>query len=630
MLKPFSASGRAFRRFALAVFIFICIFCGGAFAAKAETIVTDEQGLLNAINSTETLIIVANDITLTRQYQITRDLTIQSSAGATLTWGGAAYNTVFAVQNNAHFTLESIALDGNGLAVILVKVYGTTFTMNDGTVLKNLLGSSAGKAVIIGDGLDPGVGGTFHMNGGLITGVRVDSPVLCYNGTINMSENASISDNNATAIALVGSTLNMTENATISDNTTPRVGAGVLAGGGSVINMGLHEGDTPRIANNTSTNNYGGGLYLDASELNMGFGASISGNTAQTMAGGVALGRSTLTMNGNAQVSGNTTRQGVGGGIIASGSTVHMSDHAAVFGNAVMADDGRGGGIFLQSASSLMTISDSAAVYDNSAAFGAGIFLHVETELQMSGGAVHGNVAHLDGGGVYSRGKATISGGIADGNRTVNGNGGGVYLTSEGSAVISATAITNNIAPNGYGGGIYSEISADYPNLSTDIGTRFYGNRASVAYVPPENAWTLYPQIRFASVSINAHPLNNYDINFTDTEVLLFNMSYENNGGTGYYVGPDTTPSHTVMVLSPEEAGISRVGHTFSGWNTAPDGSGQSYRPGDTMVLNNDVTLYAQWRVKHASLWWFFLTLGLSIVLMMTCFCFKQRKHCCE
>ncbi|MCC8123252.1 MAG: InlB B-repeat-containing protein, partial [Oscillospiraceae bacterium] len=38
-----------------------------------------------------------------------------------------------------------------------------------------------------------------------------------------------------------------------------------------------------------------------------------------------------------------------------------------------------------------------------------------------------------------------------------------------------------------------------------------------------------------------------------------------------------------------------RPGFTFTGWNTAPDGSGTAYQPGDTILITGDVVLYAQW-----------------------------------
>ena len=40
-----------------------------------------------------------------------------------------------------------------------------------------------------------------------------------------------------------------------------------------------------------------------------------------------------------------------------------------------------------------------------------------------------------------------------------------------------------------------------------------------------------------------------------------------------------------------------RIGYTFTGWNTQPDGSGTAYRPGDSIILSQPITtLYAQWQ----------------------------------
>ena len=40
-------------------------------------------------------------------------------------------------------------------------------------------------------------------------------------------------------------------------------------------------------------------------------------------------------------------------------------------------------------------------------------------------------------------------------------------------------------------------------------------------------------------------------------------------------------------------------GYTFTGWNTAPDGSGDTYQPGDGFVLAEKTNvLYAQWKKK--------------------------------
>ena len=46
---------------------------------------------------------------------------------------------------------------------------------------------------------------------------------------------------------------------------------------------------------------------------------------------------------------------------------------------------------------------------------------------------------------------------------------------------------------------------------------------------------------------------------------------------------------------------FTRQGYTFTGWNTAADGSGTSYAEGDSLIVNADVTLYAQWKKNAAA-----------------------------
>lgn len=70
---------------------------------------------------------------------------------------------------------------------------------------------------------------------------------------------------------------------------------------------------------------------------------------------------------------------------------------------------------------------------------------------------------------------------------------------------------------------------------------------------------------------------------------------YDANGGTGSYTAPDINAGDTDTVLSPADTGISRDGYTFTVWNTRADGSGTDYAPGDSITLNGDATLYAQW-----------------------------------
>ena len=73
-------------------------------------------------------------------------------------------------------------------------------------------------------------------------------------------------------------------------------------------------------------------------------------------------------------------------------------------------------------------------------------------------------------------------------------------------------------------------------------------------------------------------------------------ITYNSNGGAGTMSDPSspyTKGSSTVTVLS--NSFTAPTGMSFVNWNTAEDGSGISYDPGDTFDATDDVTLYAQW-----------------------------------
>lgn len=83
---------------------------------------------------------------------------------------------------------------------------------------------------------------------------------------------------------------------------------------------------------------------------------------------------------------------------------------------------------------------------------------------------------------------------------------------------------------------------------------------------------------------------------------------YDSNGGGGYmapsvhmyndavvYEGREVTPQTTLSLCS-----LHRIGYRFSGWNTMPDGTGQSFDDGERIYNLSDqdkgeVVLYAQW-----------------------------------
>ena len=70
---------------------------------------------------------------------------------------------------------------------------------------------------------------------------------------------------------------------------------------------------------------------------------------------------------------------------------------------------------------------------------------------------------------------------------------------------------------------------------------------------------------------------------------------------TGSAPSSDTEASGTTVAVSTNSGALARQGFTFDGWNTADDGSGTDYDPGDTFSLTTDVTLYAQWGIPQAA-----------------------------
>jgi uncharacterized repeat protein (TIGR02543 family) len=86
-------------------------------------------------------------------------------------------------------------------------------------------------------------------------------------------------------------------------------------------------------------------------------------------------------------------------------------------------------------------------------------------------------------------------------------------------------------------------------------------------------------------------PTGDYRISLAVDVRKTIVVTYSANGGT------DTFSEYATegpVALSEPEA-LSRVGYRFASYNTAADGTGTSYAPGDVITLHDDVILYAQW-----------------------------------
>jgi uncharacterized repeat protein (TIGR02543 family) len=99
--------------------------------------------------------------------------------------------------------------------------------------------------------------------------------------------------------------------------------------------------------------------------------------------------------------------------------------------------------------------------------------------------------------------------------------------------------------------------------------------------------------VGYSSSQTLTMPPNNLTL-FAQWDFVRYTLSYDANGGTSAPANQtNLTVSQNVTLASSEP---SRDGYFFNGWNTAADGSGNSYATGSALVMPaSDTTLYAEW-----------------------------------
>jgi uncharacterized repeat protein (TIGR02543 family) len=95
------------------------------------------------------------------------------------------------------------------------------------------------------------------------------------------------------------------------------------------------------------------------------------------------------------------------------------------------------------------------------------------------------------------------------------------------------------------------------------------------------------------NVSANVGVTANFAIN-------TYTVGYDGNGFTGGTAPTDASSPYdhgsTVTVLGA--GSLVKTGYTFTGWNTAANGSGTAYSPSATFTITTNTTLYAQWLIN--------------------------------
>jgi uncharacterized repeat protein (TIGR02543 family) len=72
-----------------------------------------------------------------------------------------------------------------------------------------------------------------------------------------------------------------------------------------------------------------------------------------------------------------------------------------------------------------------------------------------------------------------------------------------------------------------------------------------------------------------------------------YTVTYNANGASGTI--PTQTYPGGVQATILGQSSLTRPGYSFLGWNSAADGTGSIYQPTSSVVINSNITLYAQW-----------------------------------
>ena len=405
----------------------------------------------------------------------------------------------------------------------------------------------------------------------------------------------------------------------------------------------------------------GGSICADWADVDL-YGGTLTGNSGLAGGGGIAVGRGTFTMYGGT-ISGNSAKNG--GGIHARDYDPNREGSVAVYlvggtvsGNSATGtgtDEGRGGGVFTNSAYATIDISGTAIENNHAVTDGGGIFVKNYGTLRTNGGKIAGNTADGNGGGVYYH---TQSGGIEMTGCTVTGNsaknGGGLYVHVAGSLdyttpMFTDCMVTGNTAAQ-QGGGLWVYTNSSYA-MTVGGKTTVFGNTVTDGIAPDiyANSWRMRLCItkalddearigiyftgitdRGASVQwYNNGSSHIYRVTQADIEKIVpqnpdlarldirpHEERPEYYGYMGWLV--NTAPSSTVTLdpnggtlAAGEGAKLVQCGSTygtlptpkrtdyrFDGWYTQKDG-GTKVDENTTVTARTDHTLYARWTFIH-------------------------------
>ena len=169
---------------------------------------------------------------------------------------------------------------------------------------------------------------------------------------------------------------------------------------------------------------------------------------------------------------------------------------------------------------------------------------------------------------------------------------GGIYTTASGADICSSA-----------GTGVYNQQGAPGKEHKTyqytQSGTSVTAHEIPITAAKLHNADGTYTETATAKAGTTINYVNGV---WGGEEPAELTVTFEANGSAEYPVEGTMTPqtvlekTDTALTLNA----FTRKGYNFLNWNTAADGTGDSYADGATVNLTENTTLYAQWEDNHS------------------------------
>jgi len=323
--------------------------------------------------------------------------------------------------------------------------------------------------------------------------------------------------------------------------------------------------------------------------------------------GGCSSSGGTITINGGlVAATGGNSGAGIGGGYSGDGGNINIT------GGTIQAtgESGIGGGYRTTETSGGVINITGGIIEATSNGYGAGIggggLDGDGGNITISGGtivATGGDAGAGIGGSGYGAGIITISGG------TVTAKGGGISAYG-GSPGIGCGVWSSGGTVNFTGGVVFAEAGPFEKNgrYAKDVGGGAQSSSDctldisnTVALFLKNNRCVTPTTTTHTHHTVSGHSANSaaYGIPVPwsgsfGAYLRLYTLSYNANNGNG--TAPSSVTQHIGTSVSVANRGsLSRVGYTFSGWNTAANKEGSSYNAGSTFTFLDNTTLYAAW-----------------------------------